>query len=186
MKLIPDDVAENLQRGLVTAIWGIGTLLLGTLVIAILGILFDVSGSTSLGMWGAVMVMVLTGIVALIAWRRYGQISGGWKRNEADKIQAKSKLVEIQPPAERSMRPSMQIPSPASTLGSGMSIKATRDSGGLRPNGVSEYKLRFYAELEAGNFDTAEQIVSEMEALPDESQWCANARRRLSYERARR
>lgn len=161
MKLIPDESVQGLRRILVTALWGLGTLLLGTLVIAAVGLLLGVSSLTPLGIWSGLAVLVLACVVTWIVWRQAP--SGGSRRS--------SWADEIQPLPPRPLKPrDTRIPTPPPTA----------------PPTAAEYKRRFNKELEAGNLDAAERIVAEMDPLPGEGDWCANARRRLQFKRARR
>ena len=175
MRLIPDDALTGLQRALVTAIWGLGTLLLGTLVIVIIDLLFQVSGHTSLGVWGGAGVVLLAGVVAFITWRRYGRgghdrpRGGGWRDRRP---------VAVRPPPVPAKPAGTRTPPP--------SERATPPTPIDAAHGVAEAKRRFHTALEAGQLDRAEQIVAEIEAFPDEHQWCANARRRIQFARDRR
>jgi len=177
MKLIPDDALQGLQRGLVAAIWGIGTLLLGTLVMVSIELLFEVSGHTSLGIGGGMVVVVVACAVALIVWRRHGRDRRGHKRHGVSDWPERERAV-VRPPAKPA-KMGTRIPPPAEK-------PEPHTPAARAPHGVTEAKQRFHAALEAGHFATAEQIVSEIETFPDESQWCANARRRIHFARTRR
>jgi hypothetical protein len=178
MSLIPDDTLASLQRLLVAAIWGIGTLLLGVLVIVLIELLFQVSGHTSLGLWGGAGVLLLAGAAAFLAWRRYGRKSQGRPPRGVEAWRDRKSVVVPPPPvptkqAGKRTPPPAQRPSPPLPTAGG-----TPD--------VTEAKRRFHTAIEAGQLDRAEQIVAEIEAVPDERQWCANARRRIQFARDRR
>lgn len=175
MKLLPEESVKGLHRIMITAIWGVGTLLLGTLIVALVGLLLGVSNLTPLGMEGALVVVVLACVVALIVWRRLAPRGAGRQSSWATRVQRNKMAADNAPSATPSIRKD------APTAKSSASKLQIEDA----PS-AAECKRRFNIQLEAGNFDAAEQIVAEMETRPDESQWCANARRRLQFKRARR
>lgn len=178
MKLIPDESVQGLQRIVITAVWGLGTLLLGTLVIAAIGLLLGVSRLTPLGIGGGLVVLVLAGVVALIVWRRQTPSDGSRQSSWTDMV-GRNKIAPDSPPsATPSKVASTRIPkSTAKPTSSTPRVEAG--------SSAAKYKGQFNRELEAGNFDAAERIVTQMESLPGEDQWCANARRRLQFKRAR-
>jgi len=172
--LFPDESVRTFQRVFVTALTGLGTILLGTLLIWGITLLINVSKSTVLGYWGVATVLVIAGAAAIFAWRGYPRQNeqptpvSDWETKEPIFVPPPAPIVDPLPIILHSADEKMHEPRPQSTLLSESSLKG-----------------RFNSMIDNGRLDEAEVILAQSQMMPELKIWHENAQRQLANKRKR-
>lgn len=178
----PDESLKTFQRTLVAALTSLCVILLGTLLIWEVNLLIHVSKPTIFGYWGVAAVVTVAGAVAILAWRRYAHNTKGQIPPSTSKDN--DKLVFIPPLGSRK---EAQIIPPMAPAPTGKSIHDD-DVDPLRQSGnssIMDLKRHFDVMLTSNRLDEAEDILAQLQIIPEQSQWCENAQRRYSAKRQR-
>ena len=187
-KLIPDEALEGLSRGVVTALWIVGALVVGAIAVVVVAAVAFASDSVGFGVWGAVAVVAVALLAGAVSWRRHrpesgtrvADAGGGSPRRGPAPGAAR---VERAPSIPAALRGDSADDRPADAPAA--RVVPPPPEPAARPGASAPSKQDYHRALDEGRLGDAEAVVRALRDAGEAEAWCANAERRIAHARSR-